>query len=48
MLSVSSDPATFEMRRDIRPELQQYRLKKLKKEFIEQVKLLEVKEHISK
>ena len=36
------------MRRDIRPELKQYRMRTLKREFVEQIKLLEVKEHISK
>ena len=48
MQRVSADPKTFEMRRDIRIELKQYRMKTLKREFSEQIKLLEVKEHISK
>ena len=48
MLAVSSDPKTFEMRRDLQPEIRTYRLKYLKRQFSDQIKLLEVKEVISK
>jgi len=35
MLAVSSDPKTFEMRRDLNPEVRQFRLKYLKRDFKE-------------
>ena len=48
ILAVSSDPLTHEMRRDLQPEISHYRIRYLKREFSEQIKLLEVKEVISK
>ena len=40
MMAVSSDPKTFEMRRDLQPELQKLRFRALKKDFRDQIKLL--------
>ena len=44
MLAVSADPLTHEMRRDLEPDLRRYRQRYLKKHFVEQLKLMEVKE----
>ena len=43
MMSVQSDPKTYEMRRDLVPEIKKYRHKYLKKAFIEEIKQLEIK-----
>ena len=43
-MPVYADPKTHEMRRDLQPEIKRYRQKFLRREFTEQIKLLEVKE----
>ena len=48
MMTVYSDPKTYEMRRDLMPDIQKYRHKYLKKAFVEEVKSLEIKQVISK
>ena len=40
IMAVSNDPKTFEMRRDLHPELKKMRFKALKKDFRDQIKML--------
>lgn len=35
ILAVSSDPKTFEMRRDLQPEIKRFRMRYLKRDFVE-------------
>lgn len=48
MLPVSSDPKTYEMRRDLLPEIRRYRCKFLKRQFADQIRLLEVRDNVSR